>query len=470
MRKTKIVCTIGPASRSEAVLAKLMDAGMNVARLNFSHGSHQEHGETIARIRAVAREKGLPIAVLQDLSGPKIRVGNVAAGTVVLQAGQTFTLTVEDVPGDEQRVSVPFHGFPTAVKKGDRILLADGSIELQVVETRRKEVVCEVVVGGELSSKKGINLPGSSLKIKAFTEKDRKDLEFGLEQGVDYVAMSFVRTQGDVLEVKELMTRRGRSVPVIAKIEKHEALDHIDEIIAVVDGIMVARGDLAVETALERVPVVQKELILKCNRAGKPVITATQMLKSMVDNPRPTRAEANDVANAVLDGTDAVMLSEETTVGRYPVEAVRTMARIIEATESSDMASWHAFQPAFDTPATIQQAVSRGAFEIAKDVAAAAILTPTHSGSTARMVSAFRPGQPIVALSPKENVVRGLNLIWGVYPLLTREYDNALDMEKQIRQAALKSGLVQKGARVVITAGIPVGKAGTTNLIKVEIL
>ena len=470
MRKTKIVCTIGPASRSEAVLAKLMDAGMNVARLNFSHGSHQEHGETIARIRAVAREKGLPIAVLQDLSGPKIRVGNVAAGTVVLQPGQTFTLTVADVPGDEQRVSVPFHGFPTAVKKGDRILLADGSIELQVVETRRKEVVCKVVVGGELSSKKGINLPGSSLKIKAFTEKDRKDLEFGLEQGVDYVAMSFVRTQGDVLEVKELMTRRGRSVPVIAKIEKHEALNHIDEIIAVVDGIMVARGDLAVETALERVPVVQKELILKCNRAGKPVITATQMLKSMVDNPRPTRAEANDVANAVLDGTDAVMLSEETTVGRYPVEAVRTMARIIQATESSDMASWHAFQPAFDTPATIQQAVSRGAFEIAKDVAAAAILTPTHSGSTARMVSAFRPEQPIVALSPKENVVRGLNLIWGVYPLLTREYDNALDMEKQIRQAALKSGLVQKGARVVITAGIPVGKAGTTNLIKVEIL
>lgn len=470
MHKTKIVCTIGPASDSEKILANLMDAGMKVARLNFSHGSHEEHANTIKRIRTVAEKKNLPIAILQDLSGPKIRVSDIQDGVVQLQPGQSFTLTTDRVPGDKSRVSVPFTDFSKAVTKNDRILLADGSIELLVLSTDASNVTCEVLVGGELSSKKGINLPGRTLSIQAFTPKDRDDLEFGLTHGVDYVAMSFVRTKEDVLRVKEVIEKREQQVPVIAKIEKHEALANIDDIIEVVDGIMVARGDLAVETALEEVPLVQKMLIKKCNQAGKPVITATQMLKSMVDNPRPTRAEANDVANAVLDGTDAVMLSEETTVGDYPVESVKTMARIIEVTETNRVHDSDPLRHSHYEPATIQHAVCLGAFEIAKDLEAAAIITPTDSGSTARMVSTYRPAPPIIAWCHKPQVLRCLNLVWGVFPLLAKQYEKSDEMIAQAKAAALQSGLVQKGEKVVITAGIPVGMSGTTNLIKVDIL
>ena len=469
MRRTKIVCTIGPATDSEKVLGQLMDAGMNVARLNFSHGSHQSQLQTAERIRSVARKKDLPVAILQDLAGPKIRVGDFESGPVLLQRGQQYTLTVDKVPGDQQRVSVSYANLPSDVKVGDLILLADGSIELSVLDKDARNVICEVQVGGELSSHKGINLPGSTLSVSALTEKDRNDLEFGLEHDVDFVAMSFVRRREDLQQVKEVMERQKKHVPIIAKIEKHEALENIDDIIEIADGVMVARGDLAVETALERVPLAQKMLIRKCNQAGKPIITATQMLKSMVDNPRPTRAEANDVANAVLDGTDAVMLSEETTIGSYPVEAVATMAKIIEVTEGGRTTKPHIVR-SYDKPTSIAHAVSRGAYEIAKDLKAAAIITPTQSGSTARKVSSLRPEQAIIALSPDPHVVRCLNLVWGVRPFLFEGHLHAEEMIEQAKDKALTSGLANFDDVVVITAGVPIVVRGTTNMIKVEVL
>jgi len=468
MRRTKIVCTIGPVTDSEEMLGQLIEAGMNVARLNFSHGTHDEHLQTLRRIRNVAEKKGQPIAILQDLAGPKLRVGKFKKEPVILKAGQTFTLTIDDVPGDETRAAVSIPELTNDVKPGDRILLADGSIELLVEKTDAKNVICKVKVGGPLSSHKGVNLPGISLSVKAFTDKDRADLEFGLEHGVDYVAMSFVRRKEDILEVKEIMESKSQRVPIVAKIEKYEALENISEIIEAADGIMVARGDLAVETALERVPLAQKMIIKLCNEASKPVITATQMLKSMVDNPRPTRAEANDVANAVLDGTDAVMLSEETTVGNYPIEAVKTMANIIEVTESSKVAELNRRRRETSEVTGIAQAVSHASYQMARDLNAAVIITPTQSGGTARMVSSFRPSQPIIAFSPIPEVVRRLNLVWGVYPIVSGTFQNTDEMMEEAIDKALKSGLAKIGDKVVITAGVPVGVAGTTNLIKAE--
>lgn len=470
MRRTKIVCTIGPASDSEEVLAKLMDVGMNVARLNFSHGTLEQHHTVIQRIRKIAEQKSKPIAILQDLAGPKIRVKDFKDGLVNLTPGETFTLTTQDIAGDKLRASVTYPKLPNEVKAGDPILLADGSIQLQVKKTDATNVVCEVVVGGELSSKKGINLPGSSLSVEALTTKDHKDLKFGLEHNVDYVAMSFVRRREDIQQITKIMKETKKQVPIIAKIEKHEAMENIDEILEAVDGLMVARGDLAVETPLESVPLAQKMLIRKSNQAGKPVITATQMLKSMVDNPRPTRAEANDVANAVIDGTDAVMLSEETTIGEFPVEAVETMARIVEVTESSKQVEHQRFKHDYTAATSVAHAVSHAAYQMARDLKAAAILTPTQSGSTARMVSSYRPDHVIIALSPDETVVRRLNLIWGVYPFLAEGYLTAEEMIEQAKDKALTSGLVKFKDVVVITAGVPIGIAGTTNLIKAEVL
>ncbi len=470
MRRTKIVCTIGPVSDSEEVLGKLMDAGMNVTRLNFSHGTHEQHQTVLERIRKVAAEKDKPIAILQDLAGPKIRIRDFKDGFINLTPGETFTLTTDDIAGDKLRVSVTYSKLPQEVKADDVILLADGSIQLQVKKTDSRSVVCEIVVGGELSSKKGINLPGSSLSVEALTAKDREDLKFGLEHNVDYVAMSFVRRQEDIQQITKIMKENKKPVPIIAKIEKHEALENIDDILKVVDGIMVARGDLAVETPLESVPLAQKMLIRKCNQTSKPVITATQMLKSMVDNPRPTRAEANDVANAVIDGTDAVMLSEETTIGNFPVEAVQTMVKIIEVTESSELVEHQRFKHDYTEATSISHAVSHAAYEMAKDLKAAAILTPTQSGRTARMVSSYRPDQVIIAFCPDEAVVRRLNLSWGVYPFLAEGYLTEEEMIEQAKDKALSSGLVNFDDVVVITAGVPIGISGTTNLIKAEVL
>jgi pyruvate kinase len=470
MRRTKIVCTIGPATDDEGTLSRLMDAGMNVARLNFSHGTHESHQATAARIRSVATARELPVALLQDLSGPKIRVGKFASGSIDLEVGQGFTLTTEKVAGDQESVSVTYAGLPADVKVGDRILLADGSIELRASAVDSKRVNCEVLVGGPLSSNKGINLPGSSLSVSALTEKDRRDLIFGLQLGVDYVAMSFVRRKEDIEQVKEVMAAQQTHAPIIAKIEKHEAVEHIDEIIEISAGVMVARGDLAVETSLEGVPLAQKTIIQKCNQAGKPVITATQMLKSMVDHPRPTRAEANDVANAVLDGTDAVMLSEETTIGNYPVEAVRTMATIIEVTESDKLGDLKRYHHDYEKATSIAHAVSHGAYEMARDLKAAAIITPTQSGSTAHKLSSYRPRQPIIALSPDPHVVRCLNLVWGVKPFLFEGHLTSDEMIEAAKDIALASGLVQFGDVVVVTAGVPIAVPGTTNIIKVETL
>ncbi len=470
MRKTKIICTIGPASDSEETLGKLVEAGMNVARLNFSHGNHESHARTITRIRKVADEKNVPIAILQDLSGPKIRVGQIANEPILLEDGQRLTLTAEPGATGPDRVSIGYEKLPQDVEASDKLLLADGSITLQIESVSSLDINCIVLDGGELSSRKGITVPDRTLSVTAVTKKDQDDLAFGLAQGVDYVAMSFVRKWQDVEQIKKLIESEGYSVPVIAKIEKHEALQNIDEIINVADGIMVARGDLAVETPLEGVPIAQKTIIYKCNCQCKPVITATQMLKSMVDEPRPTRAEANDVANAVLDGTDAVMLSEETTIGKFPVEVVETMVRILTVTESSEAAAAQRVRHQFKKSIGIARAVSHAAFQMALDLDATAILTPTRSGSTARMISSFRPQRDLVALCPEAQVARQLNLIWGVHPLVGETFQNTEDMVQQSKDKALQAGLVQTGDTVVITAGVPKGETGTTNVIKAIVL
>jgi len=468
LRRTKIVCTIGPATDSPEMLAALMDAGMNVARLNFSHGSHEEHRQRIQHVREIARRKDLPIAILQDLSGPKLRTGLMAI-PAVLKSGDIFILTNRAVPGDAQTVSVTYRDLPARVNIGENILLADGSIQLQVIDKNETDLHCRVIDGGALDSHKGINLPRTSLQIPALTEKDKIDLAFGLEAGVDFVALSFVQRPDDIQLAKEAMAAHHRSVPLIAKVEKHEALENIDAIIAAADGIMIARGDLAVETPLERVPLVQKSLIKKCNRAGKPVITATQMLKSMVDEPRPTRAEANDVANAVLDGTDAVMLSEETTIGKYPVQAVQVMDKILRTTEIE-------LKPREGLPTEIlagkvaaAAAVSHAAVNIAKDLQVTAILTPTRSGATARMVARYRPRPLIVALCHRLETYRALALVWGVHPIaLNDDANNSDALIARCKEEALKHGFVRRGDTVVITAGLPPSAQSTTNLIKVE--
>lgn len=470
MPRTKIVCTIGPASRSPEKLEQLIAAGMNVARLNFSHGSHDEHEEVIVRLREIAARLARPLAILQDLAGPKIRVGEITAGTVHLQAGDRFILTTEAVPGDEHKVSITYPALPRDVRPGDTLLLNDGALELRVEETRENEIICRVVVGGPLSSHKGINVPTRSLQVPSLTEKDREDLAFGLERGVDYVALSFVRSPADVLQAKQFVAERGRPVPLIAKIEKHEALAHIDEIIEVVDGIMVARGDLGVETPLEKVPLIQKMLIHKCNQAGKPVITATQMLRSMVNNPRPTRAEVTDVANAILDGTDAVMLSEETAMGKYPVEAVQMMARIAEDAESGFPFNAWTSQLKPREPVSLPEAVSRAACALAENIRARAIITFTQSGSTARLVAKYRPRPSILAPTPLEETYHRLALVWGVIPMLSEATQTTDEMMGRAFTAARRAGFVRRGDTVVITAGVPLGVPGTTNLIKAETL
>ncbi len=468
-RRTKIVCTIGPATDAPETLAALMDAGMNVARLNFSHGTQDEYRQTIRRIREIAEKKKLPIAILQDLSGPKLRTGSMAK-PVVLQPGEIFVLTSRQVPGDEHAVSVTFADLPAHVKVGENILLADGTIELKVIEKNATDLRCRVIDGGPLSSYKGINLPQTALGIPALTAKDRADLEFGLEDGVDFVALSFVQNPEDLGLVKAVMAAKKRVVPVIAKIEKHEALQKIDAIIAAADGIMIARGDLAVETPLESVPLVQKDIIKKCNRAGKPVITATQMLKSMVEEARPTRAEANDVANAVLDGTDAVMLSEETTIGKHPVQAVQVMNKILRTVEAV-LPPRESLVDEDVEHLSIAEAVSHAVVSMAQYLKAAAILTPTRSGSTARLISRFRPKAPIIATSYRLETVRWLALVWGVHPLYNaKPHESSDDLIAHCKSEALAAGLVKSGDTVLITAGLPPSEQSTTNLIKVEVI
>ena len=466
MRRTKLVCTIGPACDSQDMLQALIDAGMNVARINFSHGSEDYQRTVIRRIRSVGERMGTSTAILQDLQGPKIRIGSIASGNVMLEPDQSFILTTESVPGDKRSVSVSLETLPEVVSKGHPILLSDGKIELIVEDVRPPEVLCRVVVGGLLSSHKGINLPVSHLQVDSLTEKDHQDIKIGVEEGVNMIALSFVRDVEDVLSVRKAALGYGREVPIIAKIEKHEAVDHIDAIVGVADGVMVARGDLGVEIDLERVPLVQKMIIRKANAAGKPVITATQMLLRMVDNPRPTRVEATDVANAILDGTDALMLSEETAAGKYPIEAARMMDRIANSIEQSLDPAKFGWLPS-DYP-SVNDAISHSSFHIAKGVDAAAIITPTWSGSTARLVSRFRPTQPIIATTANPATQRFLSLCWGVIPLIIPDAVTIDDLISHSINAARDKGLVSEGQHVVVTAGTPVNVVGTTNLIKVH--
>jgi pyruvate kinase len=473
MLRTKIVCTIGPASRSPEMLNALITGGMDVARLNFSHGDHELHGENVARIRSAAEEVGKPVAILMDLQGPKLRVGLMENDGVPLPQGGEVTLTSRPVAGSVGLVPVQYKQLPGLVEPGDRILLDDGLLELAVIETTDTDIRCKVVIGGLLKSNKGLNLPRAHTSIPAITDKDKKDLIFALDQGTDWIALSFVRNANEVIALQEMVRRNstfGRATPVIAKIEKPEAMQNIDAIIAAADGIMVARGDLGIEASPEEVPLMQKIIIHKCNEAGLPVITATQMLDSMIRNPRPTRAEASDVANAVLDGSDALMLSGETTIGQYPLEAVRTMVRIAERTEVELHQRIARTPSEHSRRSSVAEAVSHATRETAQDLEAAAIITPTVSGHTAKMVAKYRPQAPIIAVTPSPMVQRQLCLYWGVYPLLAERTANTDQMLADAVNAARDHGLVGSGDLVVVTGGAAGSTPGTTNFIKVQII
>ena len=470
MIRTKIVCTIGPASQDVEVLTDLIRAGMDVARVNMSHGTHELHAENIKSIRTAAARVNKAVAILLDLQGPKLRVGTLPPEGVLLRTGEQVVLTTEDVPATAERVPVQFKRLPKAVEAGQRILLDDGLLDLLVESVENTEVVCRVVTGGVLTSNKGINLPQAHFSIASISSKDKEDLQFGLTQRVDWIALSFVRRAGDVEQLRDLIRASsdfGRLTPIIAKIEKPEAVQNIGEIIAVADGIMVARGDLGIEVSPEAVPMMQKMIIELSNQAGKPVITATQMLDSMIRNPRPTRAEASDVANAILDGTDAIMLSGETAVGKYPIAAVQTMVRIAEETEP------HA-QPRAGVVGRIKHSISEAVCHAATDTAAMlqanAIIAPTVSGSTARTLSHFRPSSLIIAITPNPAIQHYLSLFWGVYPLLSRRApDTDTVIEDAVRTAA-EAKMVSEGETVVITAGAGGLNAGATDLIKVYVL
>ncbi|MBM4293443.1 MAG: pyruvate kinase [Deltaproteobacteria bacterium] len=468
-RRTKIVCTMGPACAGE-VLPRLLVAGMNVARLNFSHGAREEHRAWIRRLREVSAQMGLPLAILQDLAGPKLRIGPLVGGETLLRAGQDFYLSSIPGEGGPQGVSVNYPEVISETPPGVPILLADGRIELQVESKTPEALRCRVVAGGVLRSKAGLNFPRHTLSVPAFTAKDRDDLRFGIEQGVDFVALSHVRSPQDIQEARDFVHSLEADTPIIAKIEKHEALGRLSDIVAAADGLMVARGDLGLEAPLAQVPMLQKEIIALANRAGKPVITATQMLLSMVESPRPSRAEATDVANAILDGTDAVMLSEETAAGLYPVEAVKFLDQVARVTEEHfPYVEWlRRRMPS--TRQDISEAISYAACEMALDLGAAAIVTSTHYGGTARLISRFRPQAPIVGVTPRRETWRRLCLSWGVFPLLAPELEDTDHMLKVVTQEAVKAGMLAAGERVVITAGTPIGVPGTTNLIKADIV
>jgi pyruvate kinase len=468
-RKTKIVCTVGPASESPQILEALIQGGMNVARLNFSHGTHEEHLKKIKTIRQIADRLRRPVTILQDLGGPKIRIGMMKEGGGELKRGKAFYLTNQVLIGDSTQATVTYPTLPSEVRPGDRILLADGTIELQVLESDGKNIRCQVISGGILTSHKGINFPTRTPLASAITEKDQRDLLFGIQQGVDLVSLSYIQKAADIEGVKKILKKESADIPVIAKIERKEALENIDEIILASDGIMVARGDLGLETPIEKIPNVQKRLIRKANDSGKPVITATQMLRSMVDHTQPTRAEVTDVFNAIYDGTDAVMLSEETASGQFPVEAFQMMAKIAQSAEEEFP------HPLFLRRETgegmnLQQAITYTASLLAEEVGAKVIVTPTESGSTARWVSKLRPRQPILAMTQHLSTVRELNLSWGVDPVLGPGWKDTDEMLERSKRMPKDLGMAAKGEKIVIIAGVPISIPGTTNLIKVEVV
>lgn len=470
MRKTKIVCTIGPATDDDKVLREMMLAGMNVARFNFSHGDYEIHKRRFEQVVRLRGELGIPVATMLDTRGPEIRLGKfVDDKPVEIFDGDTFTLTTEDIPCTAERASITFKGLPADVSVGTRILINDGVIELKAEKITASDIVCKVISGGTLSNNKGVNVPGVELSMPYLSERDMNDLEFGSKMGYDFIAASFVRSSADINYLKKFTKSLGWSTPrIIAKIENMDGVNNIDEIIEAADGIMVARGDMGVEIPFEQIPAIQKEIIEKGYLAGKQVITATQMLESMITNPRPTRAEITDVANAIYDGTSAIMLSGETAAGKHPVEAVRTMALIAETTENAINYIGRLSKRPISTVKNRTNAISHAAVTTAHDIEAKAVITVTKSGSTARNLSKFRPACMIIGCTPNETVLRQMSMSWGVYPVFMDEKENTDELFDCAVKAAESAGYISKGDVVVLTAGIPLGVAGTTNMIKVD--
>lgn len=466
MRRTKIVCTIGPASESQEKVQALLAAGMDVARLNFSHGTHEEHGRRISVLKEEAAKFGKHLAILLDTKGPEIRTGMVPDEGVTLENDAEFTLDTDLSPGNSARAGITYKSLWKQVSQGTHILIDDGQIDLEVTAVEPEIIRTVIRNGGILKSQKGVNVPGAPIDLPAVTEKDIEDIRFGISQGIDFIAASFTRKAEDVLAVRKVIEETRADVHIIAKIESQEGITNLDAILEVADGLMVARGDLGVEIPVEEVPIHQKDMILKCNLLGKPVIVATQMLDSMIRQPRPTRAEASDVANAIMDGTDAIMLSGETAAGHFPIEAVKMMDKIAKRTEQTSLVKQAKRHPQLN----VAEAISFASYTIAKDLEAVAIITPTHSGLTSRMISKYRPGALIVAATPYETTARKLSLQWGVQPLLVPESSGTDQMLSVAVNTALSRNYIHAGDVVVITAGVPIGKVGSTNMIKVQIM
>ena len=473
MRKTKIICTMGPSTDKEGILEQLAIEGMDVARFNFSHGDHEEQKGRLDRLKAIRTKINRPIAALLDTKGPEIRIREFAKGKITLTEGQKFTLTADEIQGDEERVSITYKELYKDVKPGDSILIDDGLIGLEVEEIEGSDIHCVVINGGIVSNKKGINLPGVNVNMPFISQKDREDILFGIQEEFDFIAASFTRTADDVLEIRKILDENGgRDLNIIAKIENQQGVDNIDSIIEVADGIMIARGDMGVEIPLEDVPVIQKEIINKVYNAGKQVITATQMLDSMMKNPRPTRAETTDVANAIYQGTSAIMLSGETAAGKYPVEALRTMVKIALRTES-DIAynkEFSILSREHESVINMTTAISHATCMTAIDLGAKAIITVSRSGNTARIISKYRPGCMIVGCSPEEHTCRQLNMSWGITPVHIKEEYSMEILLLHATEAAERAGYVKKGDVVVLTAGVPLGRSGNTNLIKATVV
>lgn len=467
MRKTKIICTIGPASESQEMLKELLLAGMNVARFNFSHGDYEEHRAKYERAVRIAKELKLPLATMMDTKGPEIRLRDFEGGKVYLESGQEFSLTTDEVIGTSKRASITYKNLKNDIEVGKTILIDDGLIELTIKEIKDTDIVCEVINGGYVSNHKGINVPGAVLSMPYISEIDKQDILFGVKMGYDYLAASFVRCKEDIEQVRKLIKDNGGRMKIIAKVENMQGIDNLDEILEVSDGIMVARGDMGVEIPMEEVPVIQKKMIKKAIKKGKIVITATQMLDSMIKNPRPTRAETTDVANAIYDGTSAIMLSGESAAGSYPIEAVKTMSRIAERAEQDICYNGRLRKRSEEEKEDITTAISHACCTTAMDLKASAIITVTMSGFTASMISRYQPGCQIIGCTVDDTVYRQLSLLWGVNPLFIEKKDDTEKLFEAAVEASKKAGLIHEGERVVLTAGVPLGIAGRTNMIRV---
>lgn len=466
-KKTKIIATIGPATENEKTMMQMALAGMNVVRLNFSHGDHKEHFKRAYLTRLISKKLNKPIAILQDLCGPKIRIGDFCDNSIVLKNGKKFILTTVKCIGNEEKVFINYKNITKEIKSNDRIFLNDGKNELRVEKISGNEIICKVIVGGEIRGRRGVNFPDTNLKISSLTKKDKEDIRFGIKNNVDYMAISFIRKSSNILELRNILNKAGADIKIIAKIETREAIENLDEIIKTADGAMVARGDLAVEVPTEHVPILQKIIIRKCNDAGKPVITATQMLDSMIKNPVPTRAEVNDVANAILDGTDAVMLSEETTLGNYPIETINVMSKIAKHTEENYNHE-EILKHKHLLPKSINDSISYAIATAAHNIGAKAIIALTERGNAARMVSRYKPKQPIIALTPNKKTYNQLALSFGCQPILIKYFKEISEVIEIAKNIAVKNKTTKKGDKIVIGAGIPFGRAGSTNLLIVQ--